>query len=71
MKMTEWLCKTVNPKESETRTVRCVTGAENNKYGQCFAMTWRFIYALYTGNENIEQYSTQFTYDFINGKREK
>lgn len=69
MKLTAMVCKAINPAASKNRTLRCVTGPKNNYYGLCLAMSWRVIYACFTGKEDIDEYATHFTYDFIKRKR--
>lgn len=68
MEMTQLLCKSISPKDSEVRQIRCVTGRKDNTKGYCFAYSWRLAYQIFTGFKDFE---THFIYDFINKKRVK
>lgn len=65
IEMTQVFCKSFNPKLSNIRTVRCVSGEINNTNDRCFSDSWQAIFQCFLGIKSLDDHVTQFDYDFI------
>lgn len=69
MQNTQILCAKINPPNSTTRTIRCIIQDKNNTLWFCFAYTWRFIYRCFLRLHKVDDFPTDFIYDFVAKKR--